>query len=59
LLLVGLLQELVGDWLLLPELVGNGLTRVTVVLVWYLLVLVGKGLPLVLVLLQLLVMAGG
>jgi predicted transcriptional regulator len=38
---------LVGDWLLLQELVGKGLTMVTVMMVVQRLVLVGKGLLLV------------
>jgi hypothetical protein len=42
-LLVVLPQVLVGYWLLLPELVGKGLTLVTVMMVLQLRALVGKG----------------
>jgi hypothetical protein len=46
-LVVAIAEVVVGDWLLLQELVGNGLTLVTVMLVLQWLVLVGKGLLLV------------
>jgi hypothetical protein len=41
-LVVALLQVLVGDWLVLQELVGKGLTMVTVMIMMQRLVLVGK-----------------
>jgi hypothetical protein len=56
-LVVALLHILVGDWLLLQELVGKGLTLVTVMLVLRRLVLVGKWLLLVDKDLRLLIMA--
>jgi hypothetical protein len=46
-LVVALLRVMVGDWLLRQELVGKGLTPVTVMLVLQRHVLVGKGLFLV------------
>jgi hypothetical protein len=56
---MALLQVLVGDWLLLQELVSKGLTLVAVVRVLQLLVLVGRRLLLVDSGLQLIVMVGG
>jgi hypothetical protein len=56
-LVVALLQVLVGDWLMLPELVGTGLTLVAVLLVLQRLALVVKELLLVDKDLRLLVLA--